>query len=113
MAIGDIFKRKKKGEDFVDLGAVEPGAYGPATQGGYPQQMPMDQFPGAYPQAPMAPMQSAAPAGAGDLDNIRQQLESINYKLDTLKAVLDTLSTRIANVENALKVSPLERQGGF
>jgi hypothetical protein len=121
MAFGDIFKRKKK-QDYLDLEGV-PGAvpgYGPA---GYPSQgmggmpsmsgelpglPPMEQFPSA------GPMMPAQQAGGEHLENIKSQIESINYKLDTLKAVLDSLNSRLANIETALKASPLEKgEGGW
>ena len=122
MAFADIFKRKKK-DEFLDLGAVEPGSYGPGAEfpstgaaGPYgvpPPQLPDFPLPGPEQQmdfrttGPPPP-----PQGHPELENVRQQLETLNYKLDTLKAVLDTLNSRIANIENALKVTPFERQGG-
>jgi prefoldin subunit 5 len=53
------------------------------------------------------------PAGGEHLENIRAQIEAINYKLDTLKAVLDSLNSRLANIETALKASPLEKGEGW
>ena len=64
------------------------------------------------PMMPQAPMQPA-PVGAEHIENIRSQLEALNYKLDTLKAVLDSLNTRLANIETALKASPLEKGEGW
>lgn len=127
MAITDLFKRKKK-PDYLDLEGV-PGAvpgYGPAGFGDQQQQMggmPSMGMPGEmpglpsmepFPTGPMMPqpMQQHAQA-PGDMENIRSQIESINYKLDTLKAVLDSLNTRLANIENALKATPGGREGGW
>ncbi|HKZ49775.1 MAG TPA: hypothetical protein VJ110_02110 [Candidatus Nanoarchaeia archaeon] len=122
MALKDIFKRKKK-DEFLDLGAIEPGAYGPASGGGYPGSPPVSgEFPTPFPTSPQAeyPQYPAAPSApmpmapsGGEIENLKQQMEAINYKLDSLRAILDTLSTRIANIENALKVAPFERQGGY
>ncbi len=123
MAIRDIFKRKKK-SDYLDLEGV-PGqvpGYGPAGfpgaqgMGGMPGMgpempglPPMEQFPSAGPMMPAQQM----PAGGEHLENIRAQIEAINYKLDTLKAVLDSLNSRLANIETALKASPLEKGEGW
>lgn len=134
MAIGDLFKRKKK-PDYLDMGdtGLGPGSMGPAGYGdpsqmggmpgmqGMPDMsqgsMPQD-LPGIPPmdfQSPMTPQQmpQRQQAGADHLENIRSQMEAINYKLDTLKAVLDSLNTRLANIENALKATPGGREGGW
>jgi|GEM_PF-2111914 len=121
MAVFDFLKKKKK-DEFVDLGAVEPGAYGPGAEAypppGGPYGVPPPELPGFPPPGPEVQpmdfrMQAPQPPQAHpELENVRQQLEALSYKLDTLKAVLDTLNTRIANIENALKVTPFERQGG-
>lgn len=113
----NIFKKKKK-EEFVPFEAM-PGqmpGYGPAgypEQGGMGGMPPMPELPQMErPMMPQAPMQ-AAPAGGEHLENIRSQLEALNYKLDTLKAVLDSLNSRLANIETALKASPLEKGEGW
>ena len=126
MALTDIFKRKKK-PDYLDMGdtGLGPGAMGPA---GFPDAqgmggMPGDEIPGLPPMGPFqqaGPMmppsgmpQQQAPMGQEHLENIRSQIEAINYKLDTLKAVLDSLNSRLANIETALKASPLEKGEGW
>ncbi len=129
MAIGDLFKRKKK-PDYLDLEGV-PGAvpgYGPAgygdqqqmggmpSMGGMPPMPSAEQLPGLPPMEPFPQqMQQQQPArmASGDIENIRSQIESINYKLDTLNAKMDSLNTRLANIENALKATPGGREGGW
>ena len=118
MAISDIFKRKRK-EEFVPLEAM-PGqvpGYGPAGPRGI-EGMGIPEMGGLPPMEPFPPagssaMMPSAPAGAEHLENIKAQIEAINYKLDTLKAVLDSLNTRLANIETALKASPLEKGEGW
>jgi hypothetical protein len=119
MAIFNVFKKKKK-DEFIPFEAM-PGqmpGYGPASypgaQGGMPpmpgpSELPPMEFPQ---QGPMMP-QPQMPAGGEHLENIRSQIEAINYKLDTLKAVLDSLNSRLANIETALKASPLEKGEGW
>jgi len=124
MAFGDIFKRKKK-PDYLDMGGAggAGASLGPASfpegMGGMPP-MP-GEMPGLPPmdfsQGAMAPPggmpQQQAPIGQEHLENIRSQIEAINYKLDTLKAVLDSLNSRLANIETALKASPMEKGEGW
>jgi hypothetical protein len=115
MPLLDVFKRKKK-PDYLDMEGL-PGAvpgYGPA---GYPSQGMGPEMPGLppmeqFPQMQMGPA-PAQQAGGEHLENIRSQLEALNYKLDTLKAVLDSLNSRLANIETALKASPLEKGEGW
>lgn len=129
MAVLDIFKRKKK-PDYLDLEStgVVPGAgYGPsgyaemsgmapagAGMGGMPPMPAVGELPGLPPMEPMMPQMPAQRVAPEHLENIRSQLEALNYKIDTLKAVLDTLNTRLANIETALKSSPPEKgEGGW
>lgn len=117
MAITDIFKRKKK-DEFLDLGAAAPGApsgYGPAA---FPQPtfppaptQPVDLgLPGLPPTAGFQPIPAVS---ADQVENLRRSVESLNYKLDTLKAAVDSINARLANIEAALKASPVERQEGW
>jgi hypothetical protein len=124
MAILDIFKRKKK-EEFVPFEAM-PGqmpSYGPA---GYPSAAmpepsgaglpPMPELPSLEPSGALQPPQptpQAMPISPGYIENLRTQLEALNYKLDTLKAVLDSINSKLANIETALKASPLEKGEGW
>lgn len=136
MGLFDTFKRKKK-DDYLEMDTGPPGTYGPASfPGGQPQPgaMPgmdagmggmgvgMEQMPGMPPADQMSPqgfpgqMQPMAPAGPPpslqqDMDRVKQQLDTLNYKLDTLKAVLDTINTRLANIESALRTTPIEKEG--
>ncbi|MEM2874337.1 MAG: hypothetical protein QW063_02755 [Candidatus Nanoarchaeia archaeon] len=113
MALRDIFKRKKKEPEYYEV--VPPsefGAYGPAS---YPQApapsgptipTPEMEFGGTPPA--MAPTPTTA-----EIENLRQQLEALNYKIDTLKAVLDSINTKLTNIETAMKALPSEKGEGW
>lgn len=128
MPLLDVFKKKKK-PDYLDLEStgIVPGAYGPAGypetaglggMGGMPPMQGSSDIPGLPPmefpqQGPMMPQPQPAPLGTEHLENIRSQLDALNYKLDTLRAVLDSLNSRLANIETALKASPMEKGEGW
>ena len=120
MAILDFLK-KKKPEDFMSLPAGAPVGYGPAgwpmPQQGFPTG-PGAGFPGPDMMSglpPMEPLQQAPPTGfpqmptmapSQDIENLRRQVEALNYKLDSIKAALDAINTRLANIETALRATP-------
>jgi hypothetical protein len=123
MALFGMFKKRRK-DDYLEVTPpAEEGGYGPAGYPGMPPQgmppqgmpgmenMPAPEFPPMQQQMPPPLMQpSMAPP---EMEHLRQQVESINYKLDTLKAVLDSINSRLANVESALKAAPTERGEGW
>lgn len=112
MALFDRFK-KKKGDEFMELPAGMPGAgYGPA---GFPPQGPGAGFPpmepGMMPPEAMGPPQGypqqPMPISPGpDMENLRRNVETLNYKLDSIKAALDAINNRLANIESALRTTP-------
>ena len=114
MALLDIFKRKKR-EEYVELGTPETGPIGPPSLPGAPETQ-LPGMPGPETAMP-SPMPSAGgypaapPIPSPDMQNVIQQIQTLNYKLDALKAVLDTINTRLANIETALKTTPGEREG--
>ncbi|MBI2040984.1 MAG: hypothetical protein HYT16_02690 [DPANN group archaeon] len=124
MGILDIFKRKKKDDDFLDLGApgTTGGAYGPA---GYPQgyggdmglgapgQQAGGQMGGGFDQFPNPAGMQAGGAAGGEIANLRNTVDALNYKLDALKAALDAINARLANIETALKAAPTEKGEGW
>lgn len=124
MPLRNIFKKKKK-DEFVPFEAMPgqvpgygPAGYPEAGRGGLPPMPTAAEMPGFPPmefpqQGPMMPQGMPQQAPPEHLENIRSQLEALNYKLDTLKAVLDSLNSRLANIETALKASPLEKGEGW
>ncbi len=124
------FKKKRK-DDYLEVTPpAEEGGYGPAGYPGMPPQgmppqnqgmpgmenMPAPEFPPMQQQMPPPLMPASMGQSMGsppEMEHLRQQVESINYKLDTLKAVLDSINSRLANVESALKASPTERGEGW
>ena len=58
----------------------------PAGPPGYPQPAPMARSP--------------------EIENLRRNVETLNYKLDSIKAALDAINNRLANIETALRTTP-------
>ncbi len=120
MGVLDFLKRKKKDDDFLDLGApgTVGGAYGPA---GYPQGLGSDagmgQQAGGGPMGGFEQFPGTAQAGGmmagNDVANLRNTVDAMNYKLDALKAALDAINARLANIESALKAVPTEKGEGW
>ncbi len=121
MGVLDFFKGKKKGDDFLDLGApgTSGGGYGPA---GYPtgSDMGMGQQTGGGPAGYGADMGLPSPSAmpsmpmqSGEIANLRNTVDALNYKLDALKAALDAINARLANIETALKATPSEKGEGW
>lgn len=139
MGILDMFK-KKKGDDFMDLGAMgapgAPGGFGPAGMqgmqgmpgeqpmgqpfgqqpgmqgmGGLPPMPDMGQFSG--PQQMQQPMMQQMPQMASPgIDDLRRAIETLSYKLDALKAGIDSINSRLANIEAAFRATPTEGRPG-
>ena len=107
MAFTDIFKKKKKQPDFVEIGSMaEQGSYGPA---GYPEHetnpAEVDLGLPSMPQQQMfAPQSNTA--------ELEKEVKALSYKIDNLKATLDTISARLINIENAIKGQPQSGQEG-
>jgi len=116
MALLDIFKRKKR-EEYVELGKPDLGPIEAPGVPGMPEAGQLPGLPGGPETAMPSPMPSAGgypaapPIPSPDMQNVIQQIQTLNYKLDALKAVLDTINTRLANIETALKTTPGEREG--
>jgi hypothetical protein len=101
MGVLDIFKRKKKDEDFLELGAdVGRGGYGPGAQA-QPQSIPAEQPPAGFGDFPGMPAQPMPVGAEGEI--IKKDVETLNYKMDSLKATLDQINARLTNIEQALK----------
>lgn len=117
MALFDVFKKKKN--DFMELPMGQPAGYGPA--GFPPQQGPGAGFPPAdMPGAPpmdMQQFQQPVPMGPSpEIENLRRNMETLNYKLDSIKAALDAINNRLANIETALRTTPgfeTKSEGGW
>lgn len=103
MGILDLFKRKKKEEDWQDLGTPAFGDYGPASLPGapaLPQARPSDSI-APMPTA-MAPITPSRPVPA-EADALKREIEALNYKVDALKSTLDLMNQRLASIEEAVK----------
>lgn len=108
MAFTDIFKRKKKQPDFVEIGSMaEQGSYGPA---GYPKkEADSAEVDLGLPQMPQQQQMFAPQNNTAELE---KEIKALSYKIDNLKNTLDTISARLINIENAIKGQPPSGQEG-
>ena len=103
MGFFDKFKKKKE-EDFLDIGAEPAGAgadFGPASAPATPAAQPGPPLPGM----PTTPIASTPQPATANLEIVKKNIETLSYKFDSIKAILDNMNARLARIESALKVS--------
>ncbi|MBS3064807.1 MAG: hypothetical protein J4472_03260 [DPANN group archaeon] len=119
MALIDIFKRKKKNQDFIDIGPqADEGSYGPAQEGREPleelpeeprqrkslnelgamsaNETPLDLL--ARPNIPEQPLHPSITK-----QDLERDIQEVSIKIDNLRTTLDTINARLINIENAVK----------
>jgi hypothetical protein len=99
MGVLDFLKRKKKEDEFLDLGQDfgQRGGYGPGMEpsaGTAPPTGMGGELPG---------MPGPMPAMGGSDEIMKKDIETLSYKFDSLKATLDQINARLANIEQALR----------
>lgn len=118
MAITDFFKRKKKTQDFIDIGPqADEGSYGPAQEGQANPKEPRhpkslnelgamsdDETPLDLLARPRMPEQPPHPSVTKQ--DLERDIQELSIKIDTLKMTLDTINARLINIENAIKGEP-------
>jgi len=96
MGVLDFLKRKKKEDEFLDIGQDfgQRGGYGPGMEQPMGAAAPPTGIGGELPGMP-------AMGGADEI--MKKDIETLNYKFDSLKATLDQINARLANIEQAIR----------
>ena len=125
MALGDIFKKRKKKDDFVEIGPnADEGSYGPAQEG-LPKieekkdshrkslnelgAMRSDETPLDLLSRPNIPNLPDLSLQDDYTSSNEKDLHELSTKIDNLKLTLDQINARLINLENAL-IKPSERR---
>jgi hypothetical protein len=125
MVLGDIFKKRKKKDDFIEIGPnADEGSYGPAQEG-LPKieekkeshrkslnelgamrsdETPLDLL--SRPNFPSLPDLSHAENHTIEHE---KDLQKLLVKVDNLKITLDQINARLINLENTL-IKPSEKR---
>lgn len=103
MGILDLFKKKKK-EEWPEIGMPKTGGYGPGMGLNETPTAPAEPvLPGLPPQTATAPTSMAPSVPAAETEALKKEIEAINYKVDALKSTLDIINQRLASIEEAIK----------